>query len=136
MHTKEIATLHTRKTMPQKSKIRRGDIYYADLTPTVGSEQGGIRPILVISNDIGNQHSPTIIVASISSRTKKSKKHNLPTHIQLPKNCGLALDSVVMMEQIRTLDRLRLREYIGHIYLSEIPMLQKALNISLGYSFS
>ena len=124
--------MHTREVTPQKRKIRRGDIYYADLNPTVGSEHGGIRPILVLSNDIGNKYSPTVIAALISSQVKKSKKRKLPTHIHLPRTCGLTLDSVVMMEQIRTLDRLRLREYIGHLYFSEMPMLQKALSISLG----
>ena len=91
--------------------IRRGDIYYADLRPVVGSEQGGIRPVLIIQNDIGNKHSPTVICAAITSKMNKAK---LPTHIELSADgCGLAKDSVVLLEQIRTIDKKRLKERMG-----------------------
>lgn len=88
--------------------MKRGDIYYADLSPVVGSEQGGVRPVLIVQNDVGNRYSPTVIAAAITSQKEKSK---LPTHIELDsKNCGLSKDSVVLLEQIRTIDKRRLRE--------------------------
>ena len=93
--------------------IRRGDIYYADLSPVVGSEQGGMRPVLIIQNDVGNRHSPTVIAAAITSQMNKAK---LPTHIELgAKNFGLSKDSVVLLEQIRTIDKQRLKERMGHL---------------------
>ena len=93
--------------------IKRGDIYYADLSPVVGSEQGGLRPVLIVQNDIGNKYSPTVIAAAITSRTTKTK---LPTHIDiLGSNVGLSKDSVVLLEQIRTLDKTRLKERMGHL---------------------
>lgn len=88
--------------------MKRGDIYYADLSPVVGSEQGGVRPVLIVQNDVGNRYSPTVIAAAITSQKEKSK---LPTHIELDsKNCGLSKDSVVLLEQIRTIDKRRLRK--------------------------
>ena len=93
--------------------MKRGDIYYADLSPVVGSEQGGIRPVLVIQNDIGNKYSPTVIAAAITSQINKAK---MPTHIELAaKDYGLNKDSVILLEQIRTIDKRRLREKIGRI---------------------
>ena len=95
------------------SSVKRGDIFYADLSPVVGSEQGGVRPVLIIQNDTGNRHSPTVIVAAITSQTAKAR---LPTHIDLSANTyGLPKDSVVLLEQIRTLDKKRLREYMGRL---------------------
>ena len=93
------------------TSVRRGDIFYADLSPVVGSEQGGVRPVLIIQNDMGNRHSPTVIAAAITSQLNKAK---LPTHIELlDPHCGLTKDSVVLLEQIRTLDKRRLRERMG-----------------------
>ena len=96
------------------TSVKRGDIYYADLSPVVGSEQGGVRPVLIIQNDTGNRYSPTVIAAAITSQTGKAK---LPTHIDLPvdHSCGLSRDSVVLLEQVRTLDKKRLRETMGHV---------------------
>ena len=93
-------------------QIRKGDVYYADLTPVVGSEQGGVRPVLIIQNNIGNRHSPTVIVAAI---TRSRSKPHLPTHVSLSAVCGLRQDSMVLLEQVRTIDRSRLREYIGRL---------------------
>ena len=91
--------------------VKRGDIYYADLSPVVGSEQGGVRPVLIVQNDIGNRFSPTVIAAAITSQKDKS---NLPTHIEVDaRNCGLAKDSIVLLEQVRTIDKRRLREKMG-----------------------
>ena len=110
--------------------MRRGDVYYADLRPVVGSEQGGIRPVLIIQNDIGNRHSPTIICAAITSRMNKAK---LPTHIELPSSSyGLAKDSVILLEQIRTLDKRRLKERIGELPAVTMRRVDTALLISLG----
>ena len=110
-------------------KIRRGDLYYADLTPVVGSEQGGIRPVLMIQNDVGNHHSPTVIAAAITSRVDK---HPLPTHVPLDSVNGLRRDSVILLEQIRTIDRSRLREYIGRLEPSALVKVDQALAISFG----
>ena len=111
--------------------IKRGDMFYADLSPVVGSEQGGIRPVLIIQNDLGNRYSPTVIAAAITSQTNKTK---LPTHIELGENTsGLKSNSVVLAEQIRTIDKSRLKEKIGHIEDSEIiNQLNNALGVSFG----
>ena len=111
--------------------IKRGELYYADLSPVVGSEQGGVRPVLVVQNDVGNKFSPTIIAAAVTSKINKAK---LPTHIELPLgDFGLQKDSVILLEQIRTLDKRRLKERIGE--LSEVTMnkVDKAILISLGF---
>ena len=111
--------------------IKRGELYYADLSPVVGSEQGGVRPVLVVQNDVGNKYSPTVIAAAVTSKINKAK---LPTHIELPSNSyGRAKDSGILLEQIRTLDKRRLKERIGE--LSELTMtrVDKAILISLGF---
>ena len=111
-------------------QINRGDIYYADLSPVVGSEQGGIRPVLVIQNDVGNKFSPTVIVAAITSQLTKAK---LPTHIELNKEkYNLVKDSVVLLEQIRTLDKRRLQEKICSIDNLTMQLIDVAVMISLG----
>lgn len=113
-----------------KVVIKRGDIYYADLSPVIGSEQGGIRPVLVIQNDIGNKYSPTIIVTAITSQINKAK---LPTHIEIGGvDYGLAKDSVILLEQLRTIDKKRLREKIGHLDDDLMEKVNEALSISLG----
>ena len=110
--------------------IRRGDIYYADLRPVIGSEQGGIRPVLIVQNDVGNKFSPTVIAAAITSQQSKAK---LPTHIQLgAQQCGLMKDSVVLLEQIRTLDKKRLKEKMGCLDTGAMNEVNKAINISFG----
>jgi len=110
--------------------VRRGDIFYADLSPVVGSEQGGIRPVLILQNDIGNQYSPTTIVAAITSQVSKAK---LPTHIELTcENCGLEKDSIVLTEQIRTIDKRRLREKVSSLDEETMKKVNQALEISLG----
>lgn len=110
--------------------VKRGDIFYADLSPVVGSEQGGIRPVLVIQNDVGNKYSPTVIVAAITSQINKAK---MPTHIELScDDYGLSKDSVVLMEQIRTIDKKRLKEKIGHMDEEHTKNIDEALKISFG----
>lgn len=110
--------------------VTRGDIYYADLSPVVGSEQGGIRPVLIVQNDIGNKYSPTVIAAAITSQRDKTK---LPTHIQLNAgNTGLAKDSIVLLEQIRTLDKRRLKERMGRLDDSSMEQVNQALSVSFG----
>ena len=110
--------------------VKRGDMFYADLSPVVGSEQGGIRPVVIIQNDVGNKHSPTVIAAAITSQTGKNK---LPTHIEIgSKDNGLKADSVVLTEQIRTIDKSRLKEKIGHI--DDVVVMNK-INNALGVSF-
>ena len=110
--------------------VKRGDIYYADLSPVVGSEQGGIRPVLVIQNDIGNKYSPTVIAAAITSQINKAK---MPTHIELAaKDYGLNKDTVILLEQIRTIDKRRLREKIGRIDDGLMASVNNALSISFG----
>ena len=112
--------------------IKRGDIYYADLSPVVGSEQGGLRPVLIIQNDVGNRYSPTVIAAAITSRMGKTR---LPTHIDIHADrVGLAKDSVILLEQIRTLDKRRLKERIGELSSSKMQKVNTALLISLGFS--
>ena len=114
----------------QKRIIRRGDIFYADLSPVVGCEQGGIRPVLVIQNDIGNRYSPTVIVAAITSKSKKE----LPTHVNLGCMETLQKNSVVLLEQIRTIDRIRLLEYIGSVSRLRMLLIDEALSLSVGLS--
>ncbi len=110
--------------------IRRGDIFYADLSPVVGSEQGGIRPVLIVQNDVGNKYSPTVIAAAITSRRFKT---SLPTHISVQADeCGLAKDSIVLLEQVRTLDKTRLRERMGSLDESEMSKINHALSVSFG----
>lgn len=110
--------------------VKRGDIYYADLSPVVGSEQGGVRPVLIVQNDVGNRFSPTVIAAAITSQKEKSK---LPTHIELqPTGCGLSRDSVVLLEQIRTIDKKRLKEKMGRVDESSMSEINHALSISFG----
>ena len=110
--------------------VRRGDIYYADLSPVVGSEQGGMRPVLILQNDVGNRHSPTVIAAAITSRTSKTR---LPTHIDVrSEGSGLNRDSVVLLEQIRTIDKSRLRERMGHIDAAARGEKNDAIQISFG----
>ncbi len=112
-------------------QIRRGELYYANLSPVVGSEQGGIRPVLVVQNDIGNKYSPTVIVAAITSRIDKAK---LPTHIEIKASTyGLEKDSVILLEQIRTLDKTRLQNKIGDMSPASMKTVDKALLISLGF---
>ena len=109
--------------------IRRGDIYYADLRPVVGSEQGGVRPVLIIQNDIGNRHSPTVICAAITSRMNKAK---LPTHIELNAvRYHMVKDSVILLEQLRTIDKVRLKDKIWHLDRKKKEKVGKALRISL-----
>ena len=110
--------------------VRRGDIYYADLSPVVGSEQGGLRPVLIIQNDIGNRYSPTVIAAAITSRMSKTR---LPTHIDIyAEDVGLAKDSVILLEQIRTLDKRRLKEKMGHLDDAMMNHVNTAIAISFG----
>ena len=110
--------------------IKRGDIFYADLRPVVGSEQGGIRPVLIIQNDVGNRHSPTVIAAAITSRRDKAK---LPTHIDVQaSSCGLTKDSVVLLEQIRTLDKRRLKDRMGELDVPSMTRVDHALQVSFG----
>ncbi len=112
--------------------VKRGDIYYADLSPVVGSEQGGLRPVLIIQNDIGNRYSPTVIAAAIPSRMDKNK---LPTHIEIyAARAGLPRDSVILLEQIRTLDKRRLREKMGHLDEGAMARVNDAISISIGLS--
>lgn len=110
--------------------VKRGELYYADLSPVVGSEQGGIRPVLIVQNDIGNKYSPTIIAAAVTSKLGKAK---LPTHIELPSAFGLAKNSVVLLEQIRTIDKKRLKERIGELPDATMNKVNRAILISLGF---
>lgn len=111
--------------------IRRGDIFYADLDPVTGSEQGGIRPVVIIQNNVGNRHSPTVICAAITSRLYKTE---LPTHVEVPAQQLLLRDSVVLLEQIRTIDKSRLREKIGHFDTETMKRINGSLGISIGLS--
>lgn len=109
--------------------IKRGDIFYADLSPVVGSEQGGIRPVIIIQNDVGNRYSPTVIVSAITSQINKAK---LPTHVEISsEEYGLNKDSVVLLEQVRTLDKRRLKEKIGHMTDDDMDKVDEALLVSL-----
>ena len=118
--------------MEIREDIRRGDIYYADLSPVVGSEQGGTRPVLVIQNDVGNKYSPTVIVAAVTSRIDKAK---IPTHVEIDTSFGLSKDSVALLEQIRTIDKRRLKEKIGSLDSRKMKDINQALFISLGFAF-
>ena len=110
--------------------IRRGDIYYADLSPVVGSEQGGVRPVLIVQNDVGNRFSPTVIAAAITSQRGKAK---LPTHILLDsQTTGLSRDSIVLLEQVRTIDKHRLKERMGRLDSGSMDRVDQALSISFG----
>ena len=110
--------------------VKRGEIYYADLSPVVGSEQGGMRPVLIVQNDTGNRHSPTVIAAAITSQLGKAK---LPTHIELTaRSCGLSRDSLILLEQIRTIDKSRLRERMGRLDDVTMKAVDNAINVSLG----
>ena len=109
--------------------IRRGDVFYADLRPVVGSEQGGIRPVLIIQNDIGNRHSPTVICAAITSRMNKAK---LPTHVEIEaRKCEIVKDSVILLEQLRTIDKTRLRDRVCHLDEGILKRVDHALMVSL-----
>lgn len=110
--------------------IKRGDIFYADLSPVIGSEQGGVRPVLVVQNDIGNRYSPTVIIVAITSQINKAK---LPTHVEIKaSDYGLPKDSVLLLEQIRTIDKRRLEEKIGHVTEDIMDKVNEALLVSLG----
>ena len=110
--------------------VKRGEIYYADLSPVIGSEQGGTRPVLIVQNDVGNKFSPTVIAAAITSQRFKT---NLPTHIRVNADgCGLAKDSIVLLEQVRTLDKKRLREKMGYLSETQMRKIDRALLISFG----
>ena len=112
------------------SDIHRGEIYYADLSPVVGSEQGGIRPVLVVQNDVGNRHSPTVIVLAITGQINKAR---LPTHIELDaQKYGLSRDSVILLEQVRTIDKQRLREKIGKLDELQMIKVNDAISVSFG----
>lgn len=120
----------SRKGLGNIVNIRRGDIYYADLSPVVGSEQGGMRPVLIVQNDVGNRHSPTVIAAAITSKMSKTR---LPTHIDIyAEKAGLAKDSVVLLEQIRTIDKKRLGERMGHLDDDIMGAVNNAITISFG----
>lgn len=109
--------------------VKKGDLYFADLSPVVGSEQGGVRPVLVVQNDVGNKYSPTIIVAAVTSQSKAK----LPTHVELAATQGgLSKNSVVLLEQLRTIDKQRLKERIGTLSEAQIPSVNEALSVSLG----
>lgn len=112
------------------NSVKRGDIYYADLSPVVGSEQGGIRPVLIVQNNVGNRYSPTVIAAAITSQINKAK---MPTHIELnAQNFGLTKDSVILMEQIRTIDKKRLKEKMGCLDETYMNRVNEALAVSFG----
>ena len=110
--------------------IKKGDLYFADLSPVTGSEQGGIRPVLVVQNDVGNKYSPTIIVAAVTSRRNKA---DLPTHVEIAADGnGLSKNSVILLEQLRTIDKTRLKERIGTMDRNRLPEVNEALSVSLG----
>ena len=110
--------------------VRRGEIYYADLSPVVGSEQGGMRPVLIVQNDVGNRYSPTVIAAAITSQTGKAR---LPTHISVaPLSCGLPKESIILLEQVRTLDKRRLREKMGRLDDGVMRKVDAAIAVSFG----
>ncbi len=110
--------------------IKRGEIYYADLSPVVGSEQGGVRPVLIVQNDVGNRYSPTVIVGAITSKLDKAK---LPTHVELRESTGLEKQSVLLLEQLRTIDKVRLKTKVGEINTDTMKKVNYALMVSLGF---
>ena len=113
--------------------VKRGEIYYADLSPVIGSEQGGIRPVLIVQNDMGNKYSPTVIAAAITSQCDKAK---LPTHIEIDaKQCGLTKNSVVLLEQVRTIDKKRLKEKTGELDRSRMICVDNAISVSFGLGY-
>ena len=128
---KTVKAVRSGKSKGEKDmNIKRGDIYYADLSPVVGSEQGGLRPVLIIQNDVGNKYSPTVIAAAITSRMGKTR---LPTHIDIyADKAGLAKDSVILLEQVRTLDKRRLKEKMGHLDDSMMSEVNNAIAVSFG----
>lgn len=129
-----LVTIFRRSVSFVDNSVKRGDIFYADLSPVVGSEQGGVRPVLIVQNDTGNKHSPTIIAAAITSQTGKAK---LPTHIELAaRSYGLPKDSVILLEQIRTLDKKRLREYMGRLDGPLMQQVDNAIAVSFGLNQS
>lgn len=109
--------------------VKRGEMYYADLDPVVGSEQSGFRPVLIIQNDTGNRHSPTVVVAAI---TGKPKKENMPTHYPLPAGIGLETPSLALLEQVRTIDKVRLQSYIGRLDETTMKGINRAIAVSMG----
>lgn len=115
--------------MNRMVNIKRGDVYYADLSPVIGSEQGGVRPVLILQNDIGNKFSPTVIVSAITSQIEKAK---LPIHVELNQAVGLERNSVILLEQIRTIDKKRLREKVTHLDDEIMERVNEALAVSLG----
>ena len=116
--------------MTSTNPVRRGEMYFADLSPVVGSEQGGMRPVLIIQNDAGTRHSPTVIAAAITSRMGKA---NLPTHINIAaRSCGLSRDSIILLEQIRTIDKTRLRERMGRLDGPAMAKVDSAIAVSFG----
>ena len=135
LHKEEFSVAQDQNTECEKvmdSTVKRGDIYYADLSPVVGSEQGGTRPVLIVQNDTGNRHSPTVIAAAITSQTGKAR---LPTHINIAGgSVGLSKDSVILLEQIRTIDKKRLREHMGHLNENQMSMVDSAIAVSFGLS--
>jgi mRNA interferase MazF len=115
---------------PNTPQVKRGDIYYADLSPVVGSEQGGMRPVLIVQNDTGNKHSPTVIAAAITSQINKAR---LPTHIELEaQSYGLTKDSVILLEQVRTIDKRRLRDRVGQLDVNLMGRVNDAIAVSFG----
>ena len=130
-----VYTINEAKKLAESEKmIKRGDIYYADLSPVVGSEQGGVRPVLIVQNDVGNKFSPTVIAAAITSQTGKAR---LPTHINIAGgSVGLSKDSVILLEQIRTIDKKRLREHMGHLDDGHMTMVNEAIAVSFGLNNS
>ena len=127
MNTKEKENFYT-NTQHNKVAVRRGDIFYADLSPVIGSEQGGLRPVLIIQNDIGNRHSPTVICAAITSRMNKAK---LPTHVEIDaRRYQIVKNSVILLEQIRTIDKQRLKDMVCHLDKELMDKVDEALKIS------
>lgn len=125
-----IRTPKNKKSGVRNVTVKRGDIYYADLSPVVGSEQGGVRPVVIVQNDLGNKHSPTVIAAAITSKTGKNK---LPTHIEvLADQHGLSRNSVILLEQVRTIDKKRLKEKMGHLEDEVMERVNAAITVSLG----
>ena len=120
--------------IPEKWRYSRSDIYYANMEPNVGSEQGGERPVVVLQNDAGNKHSPTLIIATLTSRV--DKKRHLPTHVLLDHNPGLKVPSIVQLEQIFTIDKRRLQRFVGNASAEEMDQIETALKISLGMNLS